>query len=330
MKAFNHSKVLHFIFVFLASAFLFNSCTKKTETLKVLPIGEGRLAVHGGYIWYKISGTGKGIPIVLLHGGPGMSSYYLKPFEDLGDERQVIRYDQLGGGKSDKITDTTMFTIKHFVRELDSLRSYLGVVKWHVLGHSWGTILAIEYYRAHPDRVASLTFGSACLDFPAYARRAKELVGTLSKPSQLAVKKVEASSKYDDPSYQNAMNEFYALYLFRHPVKADLDSTFATFNEAIYLYMQGPCEFKITGTLKQYNATSILPEIKIPTLFTVGEFDEVGPELIKGFAAKTPNSRFVQFAGSAHMTPWDARDENVRVVRDFLHSLDSLKFGKKH
>lgn len=131
----------------LSSVLLFPSCRGSQKSKSAPPVlitGEARLAVHGGNIWYKITGTPKGTPVVLLHGGPGFSSFYLKPFEDLGDDRQVVRYDQLGGGKSDKITDTTMFTIEHFVRELDSLRAHLGVTKWHVFGHSWGTILAIE------------------------------------------------------------------------------------------------------------------------------------------------------------------------------------------
>src|SRR4051812_43736686 len=85
---------------------------------------EAMLPVPGGKIWYRKSGSGSGTPVILLHGGPGFSSFYLKPLEQpLGQDRPVVRYDQLGGGKSDRISDTTMFTIDHFVRELDSLRS---------------------------------------------------------------------------------------------------------------------------------------------------------------------------------------------------------------
>src|SRR3954471_11206565 len=100
------------------------ACTRAGPSV---PRGEGRLAVPGGSIWYRVSGVGSGTPVVLLHGGPGLSSFYLKPFEELGDERIVVRYDQLGGGKSDTTSDTTLFTIDHFVTELDSLRSHLGV-----------------------------------------------------------------------------------------------------------------------------------------------------------------------------------------------------------
>jgi proline iminopeptidase len=290
----------------------------------ILSIGESHLAVHGGHIWYKVTGIANGTPMVFLHGGPGMSSYYLKPFEELGNDRQIIRYDQLGGGKSDKITDTTMFTIYHFVNELDSLREHLGLAKWHVFGHSWGTILALEYYRAHPDHVVSLTFGSACFNIPAFEKHARSLLATLPDSLQKAVSKAETTGKFDDPQYQNAINQFYSLYVYRHPVQADLDSTFMTMSPEIYGYMQGPSEFTITGTLKKYDATSFLSQIKVPTLFTVGEFDEVGPEIVKDFANKVSGSRYVLFKGSAHMTPWDARDENIKVVREFLNTVDSL------
>ena len=294
-----------------------------------VPRGEARLPVPGGSIWYKVSGSGGGTPVVLLHGGPGFSSYYLKPLEELGDERIVVRYDQLGSGKSDTASDTTLFTIDHFVTELDSLRAHLGVAKWHVLGHSWGTILALEYYRAHPDRVASLIFGSPVFDIPAYDRRAAELVATLSDSSQRAVRRAQATGRYDTPAYQSAINEFYGLYLFRHPVQADLDSSFASFNQAIYVYMQGPSEFTISGTLKDYDATGFLPKIHVPTLVTVGEFDEVGPELVRRHTALIPGARYELLAGSAHITSWDAREANLRVVREFLRSADSVKIGAR-
>jgi proline-specific peptidase len=305
------------------------ACSGDRGRRPTVPRGEARLAVPGGSIWYKVSGTGSGTPVVLLHGGPGFSSYYLKPFEDLSDERVVVRYDQLGSGKSDTTSDTTLFTIGHFVNELDSLRSHLGVGKWHVLGHSWGTILAIEYYRAHPERVVSLTFGSPVFDIPAYERRANELVATLSDASQRAVRKALATAHYDTPGYQNAINEFYGLYLFRHPVQADLDSSFAAFNQAIYVYMQGPSEFTITGTLKQYDATPFLPQIHVPTLVTVGEFDEVGPELVRSHSHQIPAARYVQLAGAAHLTSWDAREANLQAVREFLRSADSVSVGPR-
>jgi proline iminopeptidase len=288
-----------------------------------LPAGEAYLPVPGGRIWYKVSGIGGGTPVILLHGGPGYSSFYLKAFEELGDDRPVVRYDQLGGGKSDRIADTTLFTIDHFVRELDSLRAHLGYDKVHLLGHSWGTILALEYYRVHPGHVVSLTLASAALDIPTWERNAKRLVATLPDSSRRAIRVREAEGKFDAPDYQAALGEFYGRYVWRHPVEADLDSLMKTVNENIYNYMQGPSEFTITGTLKRYDGTALLRKVKVPTLFTVGEFDEADPATIRRFARMTPGARVVVLRGAAHLTPWDARQESIRTERAFLSAADS-------
>jgi len=220
-----------------------------------LPAGEARLAVDGGAIWYKVATNPRGTPVILLHGGPGIGSYYLKSLEALGSDRPVVRYDQLGSGKSGGLTDTTKMTIAHFVRELDSLRAHLGYNRVHIVGHSWGTILGLEYYRAHPEHVVSLTLASAALDIPEWERNAKRLVTTLSDSAQRAIRRREADKKFDAPDYQVALQEFYGRYVWLHPVQADLDSTFQQMNEQIYGYLQGPSEFTITGTLKRYDAT---------------------------------------------------------------------------
>lgn len=288
-----------------------------------LPAGEHRLAVADGSIWYKISGSGTGAPVIMLHGGPGYNSFYLKPLEALGDDRPVVRYDQLGSGKSAKFSDTSKFNIAHFVAELDSLRSHLGYQKMHVLGHSWGTILAVEYYKVHPERVISLTLGSSALDIPAWEKNARRLVTTLPDSMQRVIKQREAEGKFDAPDYQAALGEFYSRYVWRRPVQADLDSTMSTANMDIYMYMQGPSEFTITGTLKRYDARPQLKDIKVPTLFAVGEFDEADVPTVRRHAAMVPGAKVVVIPGAAHITTWDNPDALIKAVRDFLRSVDS-------
>ena len=294
-------------------------------TSPALGPGEAYLAVPGGRIWYKKTGTGGGTPVILLHGGPGYNSFYLKPLEALGRDRPVIRYDQLGSGRSGPMTDTSLMNIPHFVRELDSLRAALGYDRIHVVGHSWGTILGFEYYRAHPAHVLSLTLASAALDIPTWERNARRLVRTLSDSAQRAIRVGEAERKFDAPEYQQALDEFYGKYVWRHPVPADLDSTIKTANMQIYNYMQGPSEFTITGTLKPYDVTSLLGTIKVPTLYTVGEFDEANPKTIRHFASLTPGARVEVIPGAAHITTWDNPDAMVRAVQTFLLQVDSTK-----
>ena len=282
-----------------------------------------KLNVDGGTIWYKVSGSGDGTPVILLHGGPGFSSYYLKPLEALGNERKVVRYDQLGGGKSSGLTDTTKMTIAHFVAELDSLRSHLGYRRVHLVGHSWGTILGLEYYRAHPDRVASLTLASAALDLPQWERHARELLATLPDSMQRAVKTREAEKKFDAPDYQAALENFYSRYVWLRPVKADLDSMMQQVNTSIYNYMQGPSEFTITGTLKHYDATPFLPKVRVPTLFTVGDVDEADPVTIRKHAAIVPGGKVVVIPDAAHLTTWDNPGAMTSAVRAHLRAANS-------
>lgn len=288
-----------------------------------LAAGEAYLPVPDGRIWYRKIGTGTGTPVILLHGGPGYNSFYLKSLEALGEERPVIRYDQLGAGKSGPMTDTAQMTIAHFVLELDSLRSALGYDKVHIVGHSWGTILGFEYYRAHPEHVASLTLASAALNIPEWERHARELVGTLSDSAQHAIRVREAEQNFQAPDYQRALEEFYGKYVWLRPVASDLDSTMATANALIYTHMQGPSEFTITGTLKTYDATPLLGTIRVPTLYTVGEFDEANPPTIRRFAARTPGAQVEVIPGAAHITTWDNPDVMVKVVRGFLRSVDT-------
>lgn len=285
---------------------------------------EGYLAVPDGRIWYHVTGVGAATPVILLHGGPGYSSFYLRSLDSLGLDRPTIRYDQLGSGKSDRISDTLLFTIPHFVAELDSVRQALGAARVHLLGHSWGTILALEYYRAHPDHVASLVLASPALDIPAWERHARELLLTLPDSDQRAVRVREAEHNFGAPDYQAALGAFYGLYVWRHPVQAELDSTLQTVNEAIYNYMQGPSEFTITGTLKHYDATSFLPQVRVPTLYTVGEFDEANPSTVRRFATLTPHAQVVVLPGAAHITTWDAPEAMLAAVRSFLRHADSV------
>ena len=302
-----------------------SASTATAPAADALPAGEARLAVDGGRIWYKVSGAGTATPAILLHGGPGFASFYMKSLEGLSADRPVVRYDQLGAGKADKISDTAMFNIAHFVRELDSLRSHLGYDKVNLVGHSWGTILGLEYYRAHPEHVASLTLMSAALDIPQWERHARQLVKTLPDSSQKAIATGEAQGDFKAAAYQAALGEFYGKYVWMRPVQADFDSTFAGVNEALYNYMQGPSEFTITGTLKKYDGTPHLKDVKVPVLFTVGDVDEADPATIKRHASITPGAKYTVIPNAAHIVQWDAPEETNRVIREFLKSVDSTK-----
>ena len=295
-----------------------------TESARAaLPVGEAYVAVEGGKIWYKVSGSGSATPVILLHGGPGFSSFYMKPVEALSDERPVVRYDQLGQGKSDATSDTTLFTIERYVSELEALRASLGYDKIHIVGHSWGTQLGLEYYRAHPDHVASLTLMGAALNTREWEDNTKKLIATLSDSAQKALAAGEAARKYDSNEYQAANAEFIAKYVVRQPGGADFDSTFAMMGLPVYTYMWGPSEYTVTGTLKTYNGTMFLKNVKVPTLFTVGSADTADPETIKKHAAMTPGATVAVIPNAGHLTMVDNLEGTLKPIRDFLRRVDA-------
>lgn len=285
--------------------------------------GEGALAVPGGRIWYRVAGTGRATPVVLLHGGPGAPSYYLNPLAALGDDRPVIFYDQLGAGRSDRITDTTRMTVAAYVAELDSLRRALGIARFHVLGHSWGSMLGVEYALAHPDHVASLILASPALSIPRWLADADRLLTTLPDTLQRAVAQHEAAGTFDAPEYQAAVTAFYRLYLSRlDPWSPDIDSTFAGFSQAVYGYMWGPSEFTARGTLEHYDVTDSLGLLRVPTLLTTGEYDEAPPATVRYYASLIPGAEVAIIPGAAHLTMQDNPAENIRLVRAFLRRVD--------
>jgi proline-specific peptidase len=281
-----------------------------------------RLAVHGGEIWYRVIGSNAATPVILIHGGPGISSVYLKSMEALADERLVVRYDQLGSGKSDVVTDTSLFTMARFVGQLETLRSHLGVEKVHLYGHSWGATLAVEYYRVHPARVASMVLASSALDMPAFFGSMRRAFAMLPDSLYRAVQLRDAGQAYDTALFRAASMEFNTRHATRSPVLADMDSMSRSMNSALNEYMTGPAVLTPGGTLRGYDATSFLKEISVPVLFISGEFDFAGPDIISQHASLTPNARVVIIPGAGHIMHWDNAGANADAVRSFLREVD--------
>ncbi len=297
------------------------ACSQRTSHTRS---DEGFIPVEGGRIWYHRVGSGTGTPLVLLHGGPGSSSYYLKPLLALANDRPVIIYDQLGSGKSDRPTDTTLFTVDRYVRELQTLRDSLGLSEIHLLGHSWGAMLEEAYMGTHPKGVRSLILSSPLVTTAQWQHDADSLLRALPDSTQAAIAKHEADHTTSSPEYVSATNAYYALYLSRtkSTPTADADSSRAGFGRQVYEYMWGPSEFSSTGTLKTFDATPWLRDVKVPTLFIAGEFDEATPSSTRSFSRLVPGAEFVIIPGSGHVTVKDNPDALRAAIRGFLAKVE--------
>jgi proline iminopeptidase len=288
-----------------------------------LQVTEGHVEVTGGRVWYQVVGSGPEIPLVTVHGGPGATHDYLEPLEAVATDRPVVFYDQLGAGKSDAPDDLSLWTNDRMVDELEKLVEALEFRRVHLLGQSWGAIVAAEYALRVPGMVASLILSDPVLSMPLFAKAAAALRAALPAEVREVLDRHEAAGTVDSEEYQEASMEFNRRYVCRlDPMPEPLMRSFGQMNETIYRHMQGPSEFLITGIHKDYDLTGRLGEISAPTLFICGRHGETRPEETALFHSMVPGSELVVFEESSHVPHLEETERYLQVLRDFLDRAD--------
>jgi proline-specific peptidase len=288
---------------------------------------EGLLGVGHHRLWYRIVGSpdSRRLPLLVLHGGPGAPHDYLESLEELADERQVVLYDQLGCGESDH-PDDVEWTLQHFVDELASVRRLLSLDRVHLLGQSWGGMLALEYLLTKPDGVASLTLASSLASIDLWTREASRLRDELPGGLGNLLDEHEANGTTDDPAYLDATMAYYEQHVcrmvpFPEPVTRAFDKLEA--DPRVYYAMWGANEFHPTGTLLGWDVTDRLPELHLPTLITSGRFDESTAAVSGALHTGIADSQWVVFEDSAHMAHVEEQSRYVEVLRAFLRQHDA-------
>ena len=284
---------------------------------------QGFINVPGGPVWYKVSGNGEGLPLLALHGGPGSTSCTYSLLDPLGDQRSIIRYDQLGSGRSGRPDDLSLWKVDRFVEELDVIRKKLKLEKFHLLGHSWGAALAGAYLlEKGTTGVASVIFSSPLLSTPLWIEDANYLRSQLPQSIQDTLNFHEMANTTDSDEYRDATRVFYDRHLTRGEAKEKAECDGAPWNQVIYEYMWGPTEFHATGNLVDFDLSHRLHTIDIPVLFLTGEFDEARPETISKFHKMIPGSEFIVIGGVAHASLSRAPDNYRRILEDFLDKVE--------
>lgn len=293
------------------------------------PVKEGFISFRNHHTWYRIVGkpeeNGK-VPLICLHGGPGATHDYfgsLEPFAATG--RCVILYDQLGWGNSDHIHNPSMWTIDLFREELGEIRRALGLKHVHILGHSWGGQLAMEYALTHPEGLASLVLADTLASAQQWASEAKRLIHNLPTDVQHTIHEHEAAGTTESKEYQVAMKVFSRHYAGGHidPKPAWVKKAFKKLeNNEVYLTMWGPSEFCVTGTLKDWDIRNRLGEIHVPALVLCGKFDEATPALAETIHRGIQGSEMVIFEKSAHFPHIEETARYLQVLEDFCDRVE--------
>ncbi|WP_407676695.1 proline iminopeptidase-family hydrolase [Planomicrobium stackebrandtii] len=283
-------------------------------------VTEGFITVTGGKVWYRISGDDPGIPLLILHGGPGSKSSDNDPLRQLGTERPIIHYDQLGCGKSDRPTDTELWTVERYVEELEQVITALKLEEVHILGHSWGTMLAASYLSKKPKGVCSIIFSGPALDAQRWERDQRNYLKQFPQEVQDTIEQSEREGTTDSAEYKQAMMDFYKKHMCRvDPWPKEMQEDLDEMNQQIYNFMWGASEFTVTGTLKNFDATGYLHEIEIPALFACGRFDEATPEATEYYAGLVPGAEFHVFENSSHMPGIEEPEAYLEMVREWVN-----------
>lgn len=291
---------------------------------------EGFIPFRGYKTWYRVVGEreaqGK-LPLLCLHGGPGATHDYFGSLEAFAASgRRVILYDQLGWGNSDHVSDPSMWSIDLFVEELGAVRHALGLGRVHILGHSWGGQLAMEYALTQPAGLASLILANSLASSPQWAAEAARLVSELPSDVQQTIQKHEAAGTTDSSEYEQAMKLFSRRHGGGHidPKPDWVNQAFSKLEtNEIYLTMWGPSEFCVTGALKDWDITHRLGEIHVPALVLCGRDDEATPALAKTIHRGIPGSELVIFEHSAHFPHIEETERYLHVLDQFLNQVEA-------
>jgi proline-specific peptidase len=284
---------------------------------------EGRIPFRGYETWYRSVGDGPGLPLLLLHGGPGSTHIGMTALEPLADERRVVLYDQLGSGNSSQPSDPSLWTVELFVAELANVRASLGLDRVHLLGHSWGGMLAQEYALTQPGGLVSLVLSSTLSSAALWREESLRLRAELPAPVREALDAHEAEGTTDAPEYEQAVREFLHRHLCRlDPWPPIMEELLRTTNLEVYNTMWGPSEVYPTGVLAGWDVTARLGEIRVPALVSCGRYDEATPRQAETIAGALPDAELVVFEQSAHVPPFEEPERYLATVRAFLARVD--------
>lgn len=297
-----------------------------------IPVQEGYMPFRDYQTWYRITGSLDSplLPLVVAHGGPGCTHDYVDSFKGISelDGRPVIHYDQLGNGNSTRLPDKgpDFWTVSLFLKELDELLAHLGIAhRYAYLGQSWGGMLGAEHAVRRPKGLKALVIANSPANMHTWVSEANRLRRELPADVQATLLRHEEAGTITDPEYVAASRVFYDRHVCRvSPWPPEVARTFAIMDEdnTVYRNMNGPTEFHVIGTMKDWTIEDRLHLIEAPTLKISGRYDEATPEVVRPYVERVPGIEWVLFENSSHMPHVEEKQLCLSTVSEFLKRHD--------
>jgi proline iminopeptidase len=303
----------------------------KTGGIKMVPIQTKNGTFN---VWTKRFGNNPKISLLLLNGGPGATHEYFECFESFlpAEDIEFIYYDQLGCGNSDDPKDTAMWDLPRYVEEVEQVRKSLGLNKdnFFLLGHSWGGILAMEYTLKYQDQMKGVIISNMMSSCPEYGKYANTVLAKQMDQKVLdTIRQIEEKKDFNNPKYMELLiPDFYEKHICRMPQNQwpePVKRSFSKMNQSLYVTMQGPSEFGISGKLEKWDRSGDLPQIKIPALIIGAKFDTMDPEYMKWMSTRVQNGSYLFCPNGSHMSMYDDQKTYTKGLISFLKGVNEGK-----
>jgi proline iminopeptidase len=258
------------------------------------------------------------VPLLIVHGGPGLNhSYFLPHLDQLAKKYKLVFYDQRACGRS-AIPSTDSISLKFFVDDIEGLRKFLGVEKLNILAHSWGAIPAVDYGILYPDRVGKLILVNPVPLSHEFDALVLDLQKSMATDKDTADRAIVRGSRGFKAGNSDAYKQLLMLsfrHLFYRPeniakLKIDVPSNFAAGRKAL---MEG-----LGKDLEQYNFYESIKSFSFPVLILAGDKDMVPLPALTEMKQNIPYSRLDVFSKSGHFIFIEERRKFTEDVMGFL------------
>jgi proline-specific peptidase len=288
-------------------------------------VSEGYADFRGYRTWYRVAGEldSGATPLLALHGGPGSTHHYFAPLESLAPERPVVVYDQIGCGGSDRPTDIE-WSVDVFREEVDAVRSQLDLDRIHLLGTSWGGMLALEHMLSGAKGIVGLILSSTLASVDQWAAEQLRLRNALPAEVVEVFERHERARTYDDPEYEQAMEAYFDRHFYRcSKPRAELEAMNASKAVEVYNAMQGPNEWTVTGALQGWDVRDRLGEIDVPTLVIRGRHDMSTDPISATLVSGIKGAREVVLENSSHTPVLEETEQYLEAISKFMKEAET-------
>lgn len=274
-------------------------------------------------LFYRQFGEPVAGEILALHGGPGATHDYLLSMADLASHGyRITFYDQLGCGRSQLPKNNALFVPERYVEEVEEFRKKMKLGKPHVIGSSWGGMLAIAYALKYQRNMRTMTTVGGLHSVPLTLKEMLRMKKQLPRNVQKTMDRYESLGDFTNPEYIEAVMVFYRKHLCRlQEWPKEVTYSLDHMSMPVYGFMNGPNEFTMIGNTRYWDVTDQLHTIRVPTLVLGGKYDEVSPVVAREIHKYIGGSELTIFPNSSHLAFWEERGAFMKRV---------LRFLKKH